>query len=63
MQFLAEQEKASKFRDKSKIELENVQKQAHHTTSKIRIKFPDGYVLQGTFGAKERVGAVFDFVK
>ena len=63
MHFLAEQEKASKFRDKAKIELENVQKQAHHTVSKIRVKFPDGYVLQGTFGAKERVGAVFDFVK
>ena len=24
---------------------------------------PDGYILQGTFGAKEKVQAVFDFVK
>ena len=24
---------------------------------------PDGYILQGTFGAKEKVKDVFDFVK
>ena len=56
-------EKESKFRDKSKIELENVQKQAFHTRTKIRIKFPDGYILQGTFGAKEKVQDVIDYVK
>ena len=45
LQRLVEAEKAMKFRDKSKIELENVQKQAHHTRTKVRIKFPDGYIL------------------
>ena len=43
--------------------MENVQKQAHHTRTKIRIKFPDGYILQGTFGAKEKVKDVVAFVK
>ena len=45
LRFLAEQKKQEVFRDKSKIELENVAKQAHHTRTKIRVKFPDGYIL------------------
>lgn len=61
--FLAEQERKSKFRDRRALELEAVRKQAHHTRAKIRVKMPDGYILQGTFGAKERVQAVLDFVK
>lgn len=27
------------------------------------MKFPDTYILQGTFGAKETMGAVIDFVR
>ena len=61
--FLADQEKKSKFRDRRAIQLEAVKRQAHHTRSKIRVKMPDGYILQGTFGAKEKVKDVFDFVK
>jgi UBX domain len=29
----------------------------------IRIRFPDGMQVQGTFGAQESVGDVYDFVK
>ena len=29
----------------------------------IRIKFPDGLILQGKFGARERLGKVYDFVE
>ena len=53
--FLAEQEKKNKFRDRRAIQLETVKRQAHHTRAKIRVKMPDGYILQGTFGAKEKV--------
>ena len=63
MKLLRDNEKQSHFRDKRSMELEKVQKQAHHTRSKIRVKFPDGYILQGTFGAKEKIGDVIAFVK
>lgn len=63
VRLLQENEKASHFRDKRSMELEKVQKQAHHTRTKIRVKFPDGYILQGTFGAKEKLGDVIDFIK
>ena len=45
------------------MELEKVQKLAHHTRTKIRVKFPDGYILQGTFGAKEKLGDVITFIQ
>ena len=61
--FLADQEKKTKFRDRLAIQLDAVKRQAHHTRTKIRVKMPDGYILQGTFGAKEKVQHVYDFVK
>jgi hypothetical protein len=45
VKLIAENEKNSIFRDKRSIELEKVQKQAHHTRTKIRVKFPDTYIL------------------
>jgi hypothetical protein len=35
----------------------------NHTRTSIRVKFPDGYVIQGTFGALETVGDVYKFVQ
>ena len=32
-------------------------------TTKVRVKFPDGYILQGTFNNKEKVKDVVEFVK
>lgn len=43
--FLKEQAKKDKFRDRLSLQLEAVQKQAHHTRAKIRVKMPDGYIL------------------
>lgn len=63
LQFLAEQEKKNKFRDRRAIELDRVKGQAHHTRAKIRVKMPDGYIIQGTFGAKEKVSQIYEFVK
>ena len=63
LRFLAENEKNMKFRNKRQEELERIQKQQIYTTSLIRIRFPDEYVLQGTFGALERVSEVYKLVK
>lgn len=62
MKFLAEKEQKSKFQNKRYQELDRLVHSAHHTRGNIRIKFPDGYLLQGTFGAKETVEAVYKFV-
>ena len=35
----------------------------HHTRSTVRVKFPHGYILQGTFGALETVQDVYNYVK
>ena len=63
VKLIHENEKNSIFRDKRSIELDKVMKQAHHTRAKIRVKFPDTYILQGTFGAKETIGDVIRFVR
>lgn len=63
MKFLGEQEKKSKFQNKRYQELERLVNLPNHTRSNVRIKFPDGYLLQGTFGAKEKIKDVYDFVK
>ena len=55
LKFLAENEKNQKFRNKRQEELERIQKQQLYTTALVRVRFPDEYVLQGTFGALERL--------
>mmetsp|Transcript_3420 Transcript_3420/g.5793 ORF Transcript_3420/g.5793 Transcript_3420/m.5793 type:complete len:146 (-) Transcript_3420:251-688(-) len=59
MKFIAEKEKKNKFQNKRLQELERVMKQPCHTRTNIRVKFPDGYIIQGTFGAKETIGDVY----
>jgi len=34
-----------------------------HTTALIRVRFPDDYVLQGTFTALEKIEDVYEFVR
>jgi hypothetical protein len=63
LKFLAENEKNMKFRNKRQEELERIQKQQVYTTALIRIRFPDEYVLQGTFGALDKLDQVYKFVK
>ena len=63
MKFLAENEKNSKFQNKRSQELTKLMKTPHHTRASIRVKFPDGYILSGTFGALEKVKDVVEFVK
>lgn len=63
LRFLAENEKNQKFRNKRQEELDRLQKQQVYTTALVRIRFPDDYVLQGTFGALDRVDSVYKFVR
>ena len=63
LKLISDNAKNEKFRDKRTIELDRIKKLAHHTRTKIRVKFPDGYILQGTFGALEKVSDVLEFVK
>lgn len=63
MKFLADVEKSTHFKNKRQEELERLQKKVIYTTSLIRVRFPDDYVLQGTFGALEKVENVYEFVR
>lgn len=63
LKFLGEMEKKSKFQNKRYQELEKLVNSPNHTRSNVRIKFADGYVIQGTFGAKEKVSDIYDFVR
>ena len=40
-----------------------MQKVQVYTTALVRIRFPDDYCIQGTFGALEKVNDVYEFVK
>ena len=40
----------------------NVGKRPHYSTSNVRVKMPEGLLLQGKFGAKESVAAIFDWM-
>jgi len=39
--------------------LEKLINQPNHTRGTVRVKFPDGYLLQGTFGALEKVEDIY----
>lgn len=60
---MADVEKNQKFKNKRQEEFEKLQKQPVYTTSLVRIRFPDDYVIQGTFSALEKIGDVYKFVK
>lgn len=62
LRFLAENEKNMKFRNKRQEELDRMKNQQVYTTSLIRIRLPDDYVLQGTFGALEKIENIYKFV-
>lgn len=52
-----------KFQSKRWKEYQTLLKQKFHTRTSIWIQLPDGYILQGTFGAMERMEQVYDFIK
>ena len=63
IRFLAQNEKKSKFQNKRFGELQKLVQSPNHTRANARVKFPDGLLLQGTFGAKETIGEIYAFVR
>ncbi|KAK9408990.1 UBX domain-containing protein 6 [Crotalus adamanteus] len=56
-------EKASMLRTKAMREKEEQRELRRYNYTLLRVRFPDGYILQGTFYAREPVSAVFQFVR
>ncbi|XP_029142251.1 UBX domain-containing protein 6 [Protobothrops mucrosquamatus] len=56
-------EKASMLRTKAMREKEEQRELRRYNYTLVRVRFPDGYILQGTFYAREPVCAVFQFVR
>ena len=59
---MADNEKNRNFQNKRAQELSKVTQKKVYTRCQIRIKFPDDYVLQGTFGALEKISDLYAFV-
>ncbi|XP_063147005.1 UBX domain-containing protein 6 isoform X1 [Candoia aspera] len=56
-------EKASMLRTKAMREKEEQRELRRYNYTLLRIRFPDGYILQGTFYAREPVSTLFQFVR
>merc|ERR1712029_414306 len=55
-------ERGSMLRTKAMREKEEARARRKYKYCLIRIRFPDGWILQGTFSVYEPVSAVIDFV-
>nr|XP_028569429.1 UBX domain-containing protein 6 isoform X2 [Podarcis muralis] len=56
-------EKASMLRTKAMREKEEQRELRKYNYALLRIRFPDGYILQGTFYAREPISALYQFVR
>nr|XP_060640922.1 UBX domain-containing protein 6 [Anolis sagrei ordinatus] len=56
-------EKASMLRTKAMREKEEQRELRKYNYTLLRVRFPDGYILQGTFFAREPVSALYQFVR
>ncbi|KAJ7308341.1 hypothetical protein JRQ81_008877 [Phrynocephalus forsythii] len=56
-------EKASMLRTKAMREKEEQRELRKYNYALLRVRFPDGYILQGTFYAREPVSALYEFVR
>ncbi|KAM3852460.1 UBX domain-containing protein 6 [Vipera latastei] len=56
-------EKASMLRTKAMREKEEQRELRRYNYTLLRVRFPDGYILQGTFYAREPVSTLFQFVR
>ena len=52
-----------KFQPKRWLEYEKFWKQKLYTRTLVWIQFPDGFLIQGTFGALEKLQDVYEFVR
>ena len=62
LKFLGENAKNQKFGNKRLQEYNKLRGKKVYGTTIIRVKFPDGLVLQGKFGAREKISVIYDFV-
>jgi len=58
----AKQKDELTFRTRAQREADTASRQRTYVRALLRIRLPDGILLQGTFGAREPVSAVYDFV-
>ncbi|XP_032992440.1 UBX domain-containing protein 6 [Lacerta agilis] len=56
-------EKASMLRTKAMREKEEQRELRKYNYALLRVRFPDGYILQGTFYAREPVSTLYQFVR
>uniref|UniRef100_A0A8C5TNZ7 UBX domain-containing protein 6 n=1 Tax=Malurus cyaneus samueli TaxID=2593467 RepID=A0A8C5TNZ7_9PASS len=56
-------EKASMLRTRAMREKEEQREMRKYNYTLLRVRFPDGYILQGTFYARESVSALYNFVR
>ncbi|KFU92042.1 UBX domain-containing protein 6, partial [Chaetura pelagica] len=56
-------EKAALLRTRAMREKEEQREQRRYNYTLLRVRFPDGYVLQGTFYAREPVSVLYSFVR
>ena len=59
---IRENEENSKFHSKRKVQLSKLERQKSYTSVTIRVRFPDRYLLQGTFSSLESTESVYRFV-
>lgn len=52
---IKENKKKEIFRDKRQIQLDQLKNQGSYTRGRIKIRFPDNFVIVASFGAKETV--------
>jgi hypothetical protein len=55
IRLMQENKKREVFRDKRQIILDQLKNKQTYTRSRVKVKFPDGWVIQASFGAKETV--------
>ena len=63
IRLISENKKRENFRDKTQMQLEQARSQHSFTRSRVRVKFPDGFILEGSFGGRETIGAIYEFVQ
>jgi hypothetical protein len=55
--------KKSVFRDATAEKLDRMRSRTEFTRSRVRIKFPCGFVMEANFGALENFQSVYNFVR
>jgi len=60
---IKENRKKEVFRDKRQEMLDSLKNKDAYTRSRLKIRFPDNFVILASFGAKESVQDVYNFIK